>query len=271
MEDLKSSVRDYWQASPCGRDLYLQGTPSERENFLRQEEVRYTLEPYIKTFADFASYNQKQVLEIGVGLGADHLQFARAGAVLHGIDLTTQAIEYTGKRLEIFGLASVLAAGDAEHLAFPDNTFDLVYSWGVLHHSPDTPQAIREAYRVLKPGGHAKIMIYHTYSLVGYMLWLRYALLRGRPWMSLKDMYFQYLESPGTKAYSCDEARALCAQFSRVDIETVLTHGDLLASQAGQRHRGWLLTLAKRVWPRKLLAHFCKNHGLFMLITAKKA
>ncbi len=93
-------------------------------------------------------------------------------------------------------------------------------------------------------------MIYHRWSLVGLMLWARYALLGLRPWLSLNAVYARYLESPGTKAYSVREARVLCADFREVRIATVLTHGDLLESDAGQRHRGALLTLARRVWPR---------------------
>ena len=94
-----------------------------------------------------------KVLEIGVGLGADHHQFAAAGAELFGIDLTERAIAHTQHRLTVFGLKSDLAVGDAENLNFPDESFDKVYSWGVLHHSPDTPKAIAEVWRVLKRGG----------------------------------------------------------------------------------------------------------------------
>jgi ubiquinone/menaquinone biosynthesis C-methylase UbiE len=90
-----------------------------------------------------------------------------------------------------------------------DGTFDLVYSWGVLHHSPDTARAVAEVLRVLKPGGTAKVMIYSTYSLVGFMLWARYALLRLRPLTSLADIYAKFLESPGTKAYTVAEAKKL--------------------------------------------------------------
>lgn len=93
------------------------------------------------------------MLEIGVGLGADHQRFAEAGADLYGIDLTERAVEHTRRRLALFELESRLAIGDAEDLAFPDEAFDQVYSWGVLHHSPDTPKAIDEVWRVLKPGG----------------------------------------------------------------------------------------------------------------------
>lgn len=112
-------------------------------------------------------------------------------------------------------------------------------------------------------------MIYHKHSLVGYMLWLRYALLTGKPWRSLSDIYASHLESPGTKAYTM-EARALCLRFPRVRISTVLTHGDLLESDAGQRHRGWMLSLAKRLWPRRMLRWALPGHGLFMLIEATK-
>jgi SAM-dependent methyltransferase len=140
-----------------------------------------------------------------------------------------------------------------------------------LHHSPDTPKAIEEVYRVLKPGGEAKIMIYHKYSFVGYMLWLRYGLLRLRPFCGLKAIYSKYLESPGTKAYSTPEAKLLFNRFPDLDIETVLTHGDLLTSTAGQRHQGTLLSIARTVWPRTLIQRFMPKHGLFMLINAKKA
>ena len=113
-------------------------------------------------------------------------------------------------------------------------------------------------------------MIYHKHSLVGYMLWLRYALLAGKPCCALGDIYANHLESPGTKAYTMDEARELFRKFSAVRIATVLTHGDLLESGAGQRHRGWLLSLAKRLWPRRLLRWALPGHGLFMLIEATK-
>jgi hypothetical protein len=113
-------------------------------------------------------------------------------------------------------------------------------------------------------------MIYHKRSLVGYMLWLRYGLLAGRPWRSLTDIYGSHLESPGTKAYTVDEARGLFGRFSDVKVSTVLTHGDLLESGVGRRHRGLLLSTAKRLWPRGLLRAMLPRHGLFMLIEARK-
>ena len=172
--------------------------------------------------------------------------------------------------LALFGLQSNLRVGDAENLDFHDDSFDLVYSWGVLHHSPDTPKAIAEVHRVLKRGGGARIMIYHKWSMVGLMLWLRYALLAGRPWRNLRSIYAAHLESPGTKAYSVAEARRLFAAFGEVRIRTVLTHGDLLESGAGQRHGGLALSLARRIWPRRLIRYLFPKAGLFMLIEARK-
>lgn len=102
------------------------------------------------------------------------------------------------------------------------------------------------------------------------MLWVRYALLRLKPWLPLREIYARYLESPGTKAYSVADARNLFADFGQVKIQTVLTHGDLLESAAGQRHQGPLLTLARKVWPRGLIRRLLPGAGLFMLIYARK-
>lgn len=113
-------------------------------------------------------------------------------------------------------------------------------------------------------------MIYHKWSMVGIMLWLRYALLALRPWQTLADIYSRHLESPGTKAYSVAEAEMLFSAFDKVTIQTVLTHGDLLESGAGQRHQGGVLTLARKIWPRRLIKRFFPGMGLFMLIDARK-
>ena len=268
MNQDKQQVHDFWNRASCGEDLYL--TNQDRTDYQAQAEARYALEPYIPDFADFAQSEGLRVLEIGVGLGADHQRFAEAGAKLWGIDLTERAVEHTRRRLAAFGLSSNLSVGDAERLDFPDESVDRVYSWGVLHHSPDTSKAIAEVWRVLKVGGETRIMIYHKWSMVGLMLWIRYALLSLKPWLSLREIYARYLESPGTKAYSMTEAQLLFSMFSEVKIRTILTHGDLLESDVGQRHRGPLLSLARKLWPRKLIRRLFPGAGLFMLVEATK-
>ncbi len=265
----KNAIRDFWNEASCGEKLYLQDNQT-KEGFEEQARIRYLLEPYIKSFADFDSGKGKTVLEVGVGLGADHQKWAMSGANLYGIDLTQRAVENTTNRLKLFGLNSSLEIADAESLPFENEFFDIVYSWGVIHHSPDTHRAVNEIYRVLKKGGVAKIMIYHKYSFVGYMLWLRYGLLRFRPFTSLKTIYSRYLESPGTKAYSINEANELMSQFREVKISTILTHGDLLSSKAGQRHSGILLSIGRKIFPRNVIKRLFPKHGLFMMIEAEK-
>lgn len=265
--DDKSAVKDFWNAASCGESVLLPGF--DQEGYAEQAAARYQLEPYIAPFADFEASAGQDVLEIGVGLGADHERFAKAGANLSGIDLTPRAIEHTSRRLAHIGHSSALQVGDAENLPFPDASFDMVYSWGVIHHSPDTPAAAREILRVLKPGGRFRVMIYHRHSLIGYMLWLRYALMAGRPFTGLDEIYAKYLESPGTKAYTVTQAAALFADAEDVTVWPELTHGDLLESDAGQRHEGPLLDLARWIWPRRLLRKFATDKGLFLLISGR--
>jgi len=264
--EAKQAVHDFWQRASCGEEAYARGS-SSRERLEAQARTRYELEPYIRQFARFESGRGLDVLEVGVGMGADHLEWARhMPRSLSGIDLTERAIAHTATRLALYGLRSDLRVADAEKLPFQDASFDLIYSWGVLHHSPDTPRAVREMLRVLRPGGVARVMIYHAHSMVGYMLWLRYALLAGRPMRSLADVYAHHLESPGTKAYSRAEARSMFSEFSQVDIRTMLSFGDLLEGAVGQRHRGALLTLIKRLYPRAAIRRLLPRHGLTMLI-----
>ena len=267
-QEAKELEKAFWEAASCGEKLYLKR--ETMDGYLEQSRVRYELEPEILDFASFEKHKGQKVLEIGLGLGADHQKWAEAGADLFGVDLTERSIEHVKRRFELFGLHSNTQVGDAEKLPFPDNFFDVVYSWGVLMCTPDTPKAIREVYRVLKPGGTAKVMLYHKYSLVGFMLWVRYALLRGRPFTPLLDIYINNLESYGTKAYSVEEARELFKDFIVDNISTFLTHGDLLSSLAGQRHQGPLLSIARLVWPRWFFKKFLHRYGLFMTILAGK-
>ena len=268
MNPEKKAVHDFWDESSCGEALYLSGMSAD--GYRAQGKKRYLLEPFILEFAQFEMWKGKKVLEIGVGLGAEYQIFAEAGAILYGIDLTKRSIEHTWRRFEILGLSSDLQVPDAENLPYADNSLDLVYSWGCLHHTPDTRKAIGEVFRVLKPGGAIKIMIYHKYSAVGYMLWLRFALLSLKPRTSLKEIYSKHLESPGTQAFSIEEAHELFSVFKDKAIRVVLTHGDLLSSSTGQRHQGIMLSTARLFWPRWFIQRFLKRHGLFMLIDGKK-
>lgn len=179
-------------------------------------------------------------------------------------------MHFTRARLLLEREPPRLLQGDAERLPFADNSFDLVYSWGVLHHTPDTPHAIREVRRVLRPGGRSRIMIYHRRSIVGALLWLRYAVLTGRIRRSLDEVYSEHLESPGTKAYSVDAARRLFDGFSDVAVRVQLSFADLLLGEAGRRHGSGGMQLARALWPRWLLRRAAANSGLYLFIDARK-
>src|SRR5215831_11807168 len=143
--EAKQAVHDFWQRASCGEEAYARGS-SSRERLEAQARARYELEPYIRQFARFESGRGLDVLEVGVGMGADHLEWARhMPRSLSGIDLTERAIAHTATRLALYGLRSDLRVADAENLPFPAASFDLAYPWGVLHHSPDTPRAVRGA------------------------------------------------------------------------------------------------------------------------------
>jgi hypothetical protein len=111
-------------------------------------------------------------------------------------------------------------------------------------------------------------MIYHRWSITGYLLWLRYGMLQRS---GLSDVYARHLESPGTKAYTIDEARQLFDRFDNVSARSQLSFGDLLQGAVGQRHRGWLLSIAKRLWPRAIIRRVLPHHGLMLLVDAEKS
>ncbi len=258
----KESVREFWNAEPCGT-RYLDG----KVDFDAHARTRYALEPYIFDFAQFQNARGLKVLEIGVGMGADYLEWLKAGATAAGVDLSAASIDRAARRCAMAGYPADLRVADAEQLPFPDNTFDVVYSYGVMHHSPNTPQCVREARRVLKPGGQARIMVYHHPSITGAMLWLRYGVFRRK---SLRRSVFDHLESPGTKTYTRAEALTLLDGFTDIRMQVVFSPGDLLLHEPSARFQSGFYKLVWKLFPRSLVRMFGHRWGLFLLITATK-
>jgi ubiquinone/menaquinone biosynthesis C-methylase UbiE len=269
----KPQVREHWERETAGV-RYGEGQDT-REFYQAIEDWRYSLEPYIPEFAQFQIYQGKKILEIGVGAGTDFSQFLSHGARATGVDLTAASIQHTARRLEALGHSKDsfhLSQADTENLPFSDNSFDLVYSWGVLHHTPDTPRAFAEARRVLKPGCYLRAMVYHVPSWTGWLLWVRHSLLRGKPFLSPRMCIYRYLESPGTHSYTAGEADTMVQNqgFAEIDIKTELGPSDLPTIRASHRYQGRAYRLIWFLYPRWLVRRLGRRFGLYLLITAKK-
>jgi ubiquinone/menaquinone biosynthesis C-methylase UbiE len=239
MTGLNGKVRSYWEREACGTSQWIAGAaePLSAQWFENVERHRYEQEPHIFAAAQFTRWNGKDLLEIGVGAGSDHLQFARAGVHCHGLDLTETGVETTRRHLALYGYSSDLKVADAEHLPFDDASFDVVYSWGVIHHSERPEAIVTEIHRVLRSGGTFIGMMYQRHSLVAYKLWVRRALLAGNPRRSLAEVLWNHMESVGTKAYRPAEMRAMFGAFHDVRITPVATIYD----------RKWLGPIGKLV------------------------
>jgi SAM-dependent methyltransferase len=220
---IKQEAVRQWTEEPAGAVLagrYGRGT---QEFFQEVERTRYELYPWLLSdYLQDARWRDQRVLEVGVGLGTDHLQLARAGARLAGVDLTPASIEYTRRLFELHSYRSDLSVADAEALPFEDLSFDCVYSFGVLHHTPDMEGAIREIHRVLRPNGFALVALYNRHS---YFYASRYSrfLLRGE-WRrsTVAEMRSRIEHGTGNPLVVVSSRRELAnafRPFSQVSIE----------------------------------------------------
>jgi len=170
-------VHGFWNTEACDTQV-VKGACNDADFYEKFREQRYRTQWHIPLLVPFAQAKGKQVLEIGTGNGADGAMFALNGGIYTGVDLTEAALEATRKHFQVLGLRGTFQRENAEHLSFADETFDLVYSHGVLHHTPNTPAAIAEVWRVLKPNGQAIIMLYHKGSFNYHVRIMTYMRLR---------------------------------------------------------------------------------------------
>lgn len=234
-EELKGEVREFWNRLSC--DTQVASSPKfSLEYFEEIESFRYQDQPFIHAFAQFTRYRGKRVLEVGFGAGTDFIQWLRAGANASGIDLTAEALENLTRRVEAYHLPAPeqIMVADAEELPFPSDSFDLGYSFGVLHHSPDTEKAIAELVRVVRPGGEIKIMLYNRHSVYVFNQWVKFGLLRGKPWKTLRSILWHHMESLGTKGYTRSELSHTLAKLplDEIAIHTEITSADYLSASA---------------------------------------
>jgi ubiquinone/menaquinone biosynthesis C-methylase UbiE len=266
--ELKTEVRNHWEDQPCGTRGV--GADERRQFFRQLEDERYQVDAHIPGWARFDRARGRDLLEIGVGAGTDFVNWVRNGARATGVDLTDAGVALTKERLALEGLDAVVTRGDAESLDFPDASFDIVYSYGVLHHTPDTPRAFREAYRVLRPGGTLLAMVYRSYSWTGALLWGLHYAAKLRPFHSPREAIYNYLESPGTKAYTEAEARALVADFREVNTDVVLLAGDTLTMRPSAKYQGFVHRMVWNLYPRGIIQRYGRRFGLGLLIEAVK-
>ncbi len=197
-------VRAFWDTEACGTH-FVKHVGDDRDFFTRYREFRYRTEWHIPAFASFPEADGKRVLEIGCGNGADGAMFALNGATYTGIDLTAEAVDATRRHFAAERLDGVFRQENSERLSFADESFDIVYSFGVLHHTPVPDQAIREVHRVLKPGGTARIMLYHRHSFNYYVRILGY--MRARALLKVAGRAFRW---------RADRRRAAAAELEGV-------------------------------------------------------
>ena len=174
------AVQEYWNNRPCNLH-HSKKEVGTKEYFDEVEKRKYFVEPHIPEFANFQRWEGKNVLEIGSGIGTDTVNFARAGANVTTVDLSEESLRLAQKRIKLYGYSKNVTfyRANAEKLSnyVPVKRYDLIYSFGVIHHTPHPERVIAEIKKYMEPGTSLfKMMVYHRYSwkVLGIILKLGY-------------------------------------------------------------------------------------------------
>jgi 2-polyprenyl-3-methyl-5-hydroxy-6-metoxy-1,4-benzoquinol methylase len=209
------SVQTYWNARPCNV-RHSKKELGTKEYFDEVEARKYLVEPHIPAFAEFARWKGKKVLEIGCGIGTDTINFARAGAIVTAVDYSDASIAIAKKRAAVFGCDIAFYCGNAEELSsfVPAETYDLVYSFGVIHHTPHPERVIEEIKKYMDARSVFKIMVYHTLSWK--VLWILLHYRHGNVF-DVANAVARYAEAqegcPVVYTYTRKSVRALLAGY----------------------------------------------------------
>ena len=218
----------------------------------------------------YATLVGKQVLEIGCGSGAHAQQLASSGCLLTAIDLTDFAVRCTTERLNVFGLTGSVMKMDAERMTFPDATFDLVWAWGVIHHSAHMDRALDEVARVLKPGGEARIMIYHRHSIIAMAFLVRGWLTGKGRTMSTDDILSHYIDGSIARFYTITQfAQELKRNFSTVRLQ-IFGQKNELYPFPGQGVLGKVKRFLTKYTPDQVAAFILSRFGNFLFAIVTK-
>lgn len=230
--DFKQAAIEQWSADPCGSSV-AEGEQGSRRYFENLLQSRDDYAAWMWEELGYAETAGLRVLDVGCGQGIDVYRYAAAGAAATGVDLTPRHVELARAHVGVMDLDATIVEGDAETLPFPDRSFDRVSSNGVLHHTPDMDQALREIMRVLEPGGQARIIVYNRNS---FHYWLTQVLYQGlvRGWL-LKERSMAGVLSRGVE-YSSIGARPLVRVYSPAQVRAMLRAAGFVNVEVHVRH-----------------------------------
>lgn len=266
----QESNRRWWQSQPMRYDFTDRiPHPEFSAEFYEEIDRRFFQDAHeympwrtvpFDPLIDFPGLRDKDVLEVGVGNGSHAALLARHAKSFTGIDLTDYAVNSTSKRLQLFGIPGTILQMDAEQMSFPDNSFDFIWSWGVIHHSADTERILAEMARITRPGGRIITMVYHrsvwNYYVIGGLI---HGLARGRllKYKSLHATVQHQIDGAIARYYTTAEWRALASRYFKVD--SIRVCGSKL--QLLQMPPGRLKDTARRLLPDAVARFFTNACG----------
>jgi ubiquinone/menaquinone biosynthesis C-methylase UbiE len=218
--DLIDSIRSYWNNRPCNIRHSTQPVGT-REYFDEVEARKYFVEPHIPGFAQFERWKDKKVLEVGCGIGTDSVNFARAGAQLTAVDLSEKSLALAQRRFDLYGLQGQFFSANAEHLSavVPVEPYDLIYSFGVIHHTTHPERVLSELLKYCHRDTELRIMLYSKWSWK--VLWILLTYGKGAVWRA-SELVRTYSEAqtgcPVTYYYSFKEVRQLMRDYEVVEL-----------------------------------------------------
>ncbi len=232
--NLKQNIQGFWDNCP-NESSVSKGAIGSPKFFTDTEDHRYRLHkdfdnPFLKQAVGFDNVVNQRVLEVGCGIGMDTIQFARNGNDIYILDLSLNSVLLTLSRLQNEGYKAHACIADAENLPLESNSFDIAYSYGVLHHTPNTHRCVQEVFRVLKPGGKAIIMLYAKYSAMTiFQVGLHYGIRKGelfrlKSWDKLLSRWTELQSktedsiNPLTQTFTKKQCQKMFAEFSSIQM-----------------------------------------------------